>query len=52
MVSLRCAMRSDQAYGQLASVYPQDVRLTAVSYSLILVSKDYDVCRGMDFPYA
>lgn len=36
MVSLRCAMRSDQAYGQLASVYPQDVSLAAVFVQLDL----------------
>ena len=52
MISLRCAMRSDQAYGQLASVYPQVVGLAAVLYSLMLVSIDDDVRRGIELSYA
>lgn len=45
-------LRFGEAYGQLASAYPQVVGLAAVGYSLMLVSTDDDVRRGIEFLYA
>lgn len=45
-------LRVAEAYGQLASAYPQVVGLAAVWYSLILVATDDDERQGIKFLYA